>query len=268
MQNKLSYTTRNPLAELAVGLRTELIKMKRTAIPWVIVLGPLAVAAMMFFIGFNSTTFFKNKPDPWAFYVLINLTILAFLFLPNYLALLPTQVYANEHNNNTWKLLYALPTPRWALFWSKLITIVLALLVSMLVFVLSIYMFGNTLVWLGRQPVLGQHTLDWYATTRLLTDIFLASLPMVVIHNWLSFRFKSFGVAIGVAILGSASATIAMQGWQYTWLHPYALPMLQTYFIGGNVKLEPWQIPAWLGIGQALVLLALSFWDIHRRPVR
>src|SRR5512146_2816980 len=95
------------------ALSAETIKTKRTLTLLLAFLAPLAMAFLELAIGFQyGKRMYRTDGDSWM--TLINHTTMMWvlLLLPLFVTLEMGLLGALEHNNKTWKQLYAMPLPR------------------------------------------------------------------------------------------------------------------------------------------------------------
>ncbi len=261
---------------LLKGLQTEWLKTSRTFIVWYVIICPFILAGLMFLVfwlsGLEKMAGVGEKAvdiNFWKELIRGGYFSLSNPFLILFIVLLNTMLYAREHQGNMWKHLYALPVPRWSVFGAKSLFAILLLALSLVCFVLFLTLTGYLLdvikpayKFASHDNMLGKHSL-------LAFRIFVSSLGIWAIHNWLSLRFKGFGLSMGIAIisiivtpfmlLGSAK----MKDWVY--LYPYLYPYYSAEDFAGKDNLANlWQPEIYGSLLYAIVFTLLGYWEYNR----
>lgn len=234
-----------PVITFTGAIKAELIKLKRTPILWIVLISGFLVPGMLFLIYFfNVEDFSKRTGDPWLFFFDLGFMLTAMLFLAPFLVLVCSSVVYSEHSAGAWKYLYALPLKKGSYYFSKLLTVMLLILLSCVLFVLSVVLtaylldlFHPVYGFRSYPPALGHLLL------RLLHAL-LSILGLIALHYWLSMRWKSFIAPIGIGLLGFIMAIfVVFIGQRFdlgVWL-PYAYPMLTGLEFGSEpLGLEYW----------------------------
>lgn len=257
----------NSVTALKRGIGAELYKFRRTFILWFLVLAPA-------FVPFINLMIFVKKghellgPDENPWYRLVQMSIdpgnFLFTFFVMIVALFVSSI---EHNSNTWKLIYTQPLSRLVVYTSKVVVFLLMLLFSLLLFSLFSVLVGlflrMTMPDLGFDQAFGMGLFF-----QLAIKVFLATLGYASLQFWMSQRWKTLLLPLGIGIGGWISFLILSRGWEYVEYHPYGFPMLGL----GN-----YQDPAyeWLGelkfvyrsVGLAAVVFVLAGWDMVRKRI-
>jgi ABC-2 type transport system permease protein len=246
--------------------RAELRKLRNTLAVLVVVVVPIAVLLML---GANIATRDPGArlpgADPWmALLDNFSLWLWGHLALPLLVALVTALLAHIEHTDNHWVRLFALPTPRWAIYAAKLITAMLLLSLSSLVLALGIGLTGLLLDALN--PARGLHPpVPWGEIGSQVIAVDAASALLISLQAWLALRWQNFSVACGVGIGGTVVGLVA------------------TFSTRGSAGLLPWNMPVavvpvppngtWslpllaVSVGAGLIVAALGCWDLVRRDV-
>lgn len=227
----------NIALQLKRGLSAEVYKYKKTLTMWLLILAPAFVPAINFIILWRKGPDII-KPDMDAWSTLINFSVdpANFLF-PFFVMMVALLVNNIEYSSNTWKLTYAQPLSRLALYLSKM-----KVFIAMIFF--SLMLFGTFTILVGLsmrfvQPGLGfEEAFSFGFEYSLMIKIFLATLGMASIQFFISQQTKNLILPLGIGIAGLISFMIVVQGWEYAPYHPYGYSILAT----GGIRQEGYQI--------------------------
>ena len=216
-------------------LHAEMLKLKRTIALKMVVIAPAAVVLLTFWMAVVapfSTINRNGVSGQWTALERGNLRFWGFLMMPLYIALQTALLAGIDHADNQWKSLCARPVPRWTFYLAKLIVALGMNVSSALILSLGVVLSGVILPHVQpelvfRRPIPVGAILE---DTGMVMALAIAAL---VIQHWVSLRWRSFSVAVGVGIVATISgifATAAGQqaGGMPVWPHyfPWALPML------------------------------------------
>jgi hypothetical protein len=186
----------------------------------------------------------------------------AILALPLFITLETALLAQTEHSEKHWKHLFALPIPRWAVYAAKWLTGALLLLLAQVFLGALIIATGYLARWL--KPDLGFTALAPLDTIALtLGRVYLVALLMHSIHTWISLRFHSFTVAVGVGMAAAVSNIILINSSEGPRYFPWALtvnalPQMETAWLGYALA---------VGIAGGLLLAFLGGWEVTRRYI-
>jgi hypothetical protein len=142
-----------------------------------------------------------------------------------FIVLITSLIIQIEHKSLGIKHLFALPIPKWSVYFSKLSIVIFSIIIGYIIFFLSILLFGNLLGYF--RPELGflDFQPDYLKYIQMLGVSFIASLAIVGIQFWLSFRFKNFIVPLGIGMTLVIVGLIASQAPESIYF-PYAFNIL------------------------------------------
>lgn len=249
-------------------LHAELLKMKRTIALRMVVFCPAVVVAMIFFMSYQAPYSMLVRGgihNEWANLARLNLRFWAFLMMPLYITLETALVAGLDHSENHWKSLLARPVPRWTLYLAKLIVVAAMVGAGTLVLLSGILLSGAILPRIQSQLLLGS-PVPWAAILRDGSRIAGLAFLSLAIQHWVSLRWRSFSVAVGIGIMALVLGVFAVAagqqvgGWpQY---FPWALPMLV-------LARDPPHIESalWIGAAAAVLVATIGCMDFCRREV-
>jgi hypothetical protein len=259
------------------NLKTEFIKAQGTLVYWLMLICPLILASLVFLI-FNADSadlikeMSKSKANPWLKFYLLHYQILVALFLPLYVAMFNNLLYTKEHQYKTWKHLYALPVPKWSVFVAKSIFSLLLLLATFVIFLILMTISGYTLSAMYPQFKFRNYDMMLFNHIGLMFRLFIATGAMWAIHNWLSLRFGSFALSIGLAILSVVITPILLQGsakiGHWIFVYPYTYTLLAIKDISKSAEI--WNFtdtPILLSLTILVVVSCLGYWEYRRKAI-
>lgn len=203
------------------ALHAELLKLKRTLAFRVIFVLPFLVATLQFFIAWR-TKKFPPGFSVWDTMPLSSLQIWAVFMLPLLITLETALLNGIEHSDRQWKHIFALPVPRYSIYFAKVIVAQALVLVSTFILAGLIVLAGMAAMEL--RPELansGPAPYGWIAKYAAL--VWLASWLIIAIHTWVSMRWSGFPIPLGTGIAGTFFALFAASasvGKYYPWLLP------------------------------------------------
>jgi ABC-2 type transport system permease protein len=248
-------------------LSAEILKLKRTNALRMVFIAPLAVTTLVTFLAANVTTLLLNqRTELWITLTRLVLIFWAILMLPLYVTLETALVAGVDHADNHWKILLTRPVPRWTFYAAKLFVVVMMAIASMVILVGGIVVAGLVLPKL--QPDLRfAPVIPIAQIARKAAQVFGLALLLVAIQHWVSLRWRSFTVAIGVGIVGMVVGygmlfTARGGSGGFAIYCPWSFPMMALLNPPANVTPLIW-ISATLGVA----LSALGGWEFSRRDV-
>ncbi len=250
------------------AIATESLKLKRTLAFWLALLAPLLVVALQVLMAYDRTLYIAEGENPWKMYAQGALVIWSLLMLPLFVTLETALVAQLEHANGGWKLLYALPVPRWAIYLGKQFAS-MALLALSWAMLLVWVVLGGWLLNLVRPELLGGWPVPWKDLLIWASMAYLCSWLLISIHTWVGLRFKSFIVALGFGIAMTVIGVVVINH-ELASYYPWTMTTLVANgFIEGNTMLNlgrDMPITELLcgALGGVAVAL-LGGWDVSRR---
>ncbi len=248
----------NTAIALKRGISAELYKYKRTFILWFLIIGPAFIPVINFIIFMTKgSEVMADGGNPWQKLLEFSIDPGNFLF-PFFVMIVALFVNSIEYNANTWKLIYAQPLSRAAVYVSKVKVFTLMILMSLMLFGIFTVLVGTILGAL--KPELGfDQAFDKSLYFSLPFKIFLGTMGYASIQFWMSQRWKNLILPLGVGIAGFISFTILVQGWKYAGYHPYGFQVLGLGSVR-NPEFEVWANMEFIyrSLGLALVIYTLA----------
>lgn len=240
-------------------LRAEVLKRKRTLALAMIFVAPIVVVALQVALLFNNKDGWGFDVDMWKYFFNALASLWAIFMMPLFTALVVALVYHYEHANNGWLKLFALPVPKSMIIATKQILTTGIVFAGMVVLLLATIAGGFVLKAL--HPNMNFPTeipgLTLLARSGL---VFISALALIAIQNWVSMRWSTLAVSLGVGIAGTFVALFAAS-WKYGHFYPWLIPVRVL-----NGQEQGWYATALLvGSVGGLVLFIAGMIDATRR---
>lgn len=242
------------------ALRAETLKLKHTLALWMVLILPLAVAALTVLTGIfhaPKVPLSLTPAEAWQSLVHGMFILWCLLMVPLFVTLETALLAGLEHGNQQWKHLLALPVPPGAHYLAKLFVMVLMVLAAYLVLWILILPAGWILMVtapthrIAGLPPLG---ILW----QLPAASFGASLLVIALQTWIALRWRSFTLAVSVGIVATVAGFILGQS-RFGKYFPWSLPG-EMFHHDGNVHLA-----LTLGLVGGVLVGALGLADFLRR---
>ncbi|WP_028544552.1 ABC transporter permease [Paenibacillus taiwanensis] len=235
---------------LLKALSADWLKLRRTWIGWLVLLGPIGV------IGLQSVNYGlryhylmkKYEADLWG-NLILNVQYLAAPAMLLGITLLASLISGIEHREQSWKQVLALPISRLTVFTSKFT------MIQFLLFVACTLLSGGTLL-LGGVLGFGMD-IPWGMLLLKCYFPWLAAMPIIALQSWLSITNRNQAVPITIGILVSIVSMYAAQ--MPDWM-PLKWPLL----------VNESHIPIYsviTGLSTGLVIYSLSLVHFARKDV-
>lgn len=171
------------------------------------------------------------------------------IFMPITVALVTLLSWEQEETAGAWKHLLIQPVPRRAHYLAKLLSHSALLLISQVVFSAALVLSGILLNQHASYLSMGPQRLD--LAFRLALFSFLAALPLLGLHTWMSTRLRGVGLALATTLVGSLLTTLLVARVPLARWLPWSLASQGVYLGVNGVK------GAWGLLLGALLLAAL-----------
>jgi len=239
------------------ALHAELLKLKRTLAFRVIFVLPLLIGLLQFLVILRTKTYARGF-NLWQTHPTNSFQIWAVFMMPLLIALVTALLNGIEHSDKQWKHLFALPVPRYAVYFAKLIVAQGLILTSTLVLGVFTVIVGVAGMYL-RPELASAGPVPYIWLAKQVAFVWLASWLIIAIHTWISMRWSGFPIALGAGIGGTFFALFAA-GASLGKYYPWLLPM--NVFIEGRFAAA-----LWLGVAGGIVAALLGCFEFVRRDV-
>jgi hypothetical protein len=187
--------------------------------------------------------------------------------VPMFIVLITSLIIQVEHKSNGIKHLFSLPIPKWSVYFGKMTIVLFSIITTYIYFFLVILLFGALLGMIHSQLGFLDFQPEYLKYIKMLAMSFVASLGIVGIQFWMSFRFKNFIVPLGIGMTMVIIGLIASQVPESIYF-PYSYNIL-SITLGKNMPLT-FGIPTVTVYSLIcfIVTCALGYLDVKRLNVK
>ncbi|WP_269517553.1 ABC transporter permease [Alteromonas sp. BMJM2] len=236
-------------SDITTILCVEALKVKRSPVLMMVVALPFLVIIFSLGLALKSADLSLYNSNQWtSWWANVN-ALWCYFMMPLLVALITGAINGNEHKNHTWRLMLALPVNLTIFYVSKLFLSLLFVIVSTfalwffgLLATLIMYLFGALFdVSYG------------YTLLVAIPKIVIASLPILVIQHFISWRLNSMIGALAVGVV--ATMGIVQIGSSEYWVYfPWSYMLMAS--MSTSVALQ--EKAVWLSLFIAIVLFVFS----------
>lgn len=249
------------------ALAAELIKLRRTLALWMVFIAPLVVVQLQVFIILNKSGTPQAEAVDGTQLVLQNtFAFWLMLMLPLFITLETALLGGMEHDQHAWKHLYAQPTPRWAIYLAKQLVALGMIALSFLALMgfAWLAMAGMSALPL---PSITWPQPPWAQVAQMLAYTFGMSWLMLALHLYVSVRWPSYTLSLGVGMVASVAGFLVDMGGSDSLamrVFPWSLPLNGMMHFIGEVQVQMAQ-PLLLGMLGGVAVAALGAWHLSLR---
>jgi hypothetical protein len=209
------------------SLKNELIKLKRTFAFWLTIISAI-IFPILFFIAYllkHENLAPAVGVNPWEKFMTTQIENSIPFFIPMFIVLITSLIMQVEHKSLGIKHLFSLPVPKWSIYLGKLTIVIFAITTTYIYYYVTILLTGvllgaihSDLAFLDFQP-------EHLKFIKVLATSFIATLGIIGIQFWLSFRFKNFIIPLGIGMFLAIIGIILSQATQSIYF-PYSFSVL------------------------------------------
>ena len=248
----------------SIALQSELLKTRRTASFWLSIAGAALIPLIFSLVYvFNAKEVAPGMEiRAWEQHFLRGWQSLSAFLLPMYIILICALIPQIEFKNNTWKQVFASPQSTAQIYFSKLLTVHLMILLCYLLFTLLMLASGAIADLSSSKFRFFENPIPWKSMLALNLRTYLSVLGIASLQYWLSLRFKNFVAPVGIGLALLIASLIAFGfKWKYIDALPYAHPMLTLESI---MKRQTFTLATheWWAIGFFVLFTLAGFFDL------
>lgn len=207
--------------------KNELIKLKRTFAFWLTIISAL-LFPLLFFIAYSlrhEALVPEIGINPWEKFMTTQIENSVPFFIPMFIVLITGLIMQIEHKSLGIKYLFALPIPKWSVYFGKLSIVILAIITTYVYYYIAVLCSGLLLGLVYPDLEFLCFRPKHLRYINILFTSFVASLGIIGIQFWLSFRFKNFIVPLGFGMFLAIIGIIISQAPQSIYF-PYSFSVL------------------------------------------
>lgn len=249
---------------IAISLRSEMLKTKRTSIWYLCVISALLAPIFSYNDSSSLYRIANLKNDPWNIHLIgMGGRVFNMMILPFFLMLICTLLAQLEYRNNTWKQVYVSPQPLFNVFLSKYLIIQLMLMGTIILTILFMVVSLLAVDQYKTNLNLLQHQLDWERFIIFYGRVYITVLAIGTFQFWLSLRFRNFIFPIVVGICLYLAATMMMEEnpIKHDNKFPYIYPLRNCFPLHPSDRTTV----IWGSLAYTAIFLVLSCIDFNRR---
>ena len=251
------------MTDLIRALNSELFKLRRTLALRLAIVIPVVMVLLQFSVALSRGAEFMARVDnPVVWFGNQTIFMWSFLMLPLFVCLETTLISGVDHSGNNWKHLFALPVSRAALYTAKQLSCLGVVALGQVVLVVLLIFAELLLGWFN--PDMGiAWPIPWVYFLGRAALAFSGALLIIAFHTWLSMKWPSFAVSVGVGIAMTVVGLIVMNsGWSayYPWTIPAEL-LRRSEEAGVTLRLIGWSA------GGGMLVYLLGMLEIRRREI-
>ncbi|MEE9406687.1 MAG: ABC transporter permease [Polaribacter sp.] len=213
------------------SIKNEFIKLKRTFAFWLTI-----ISAFLFPILFFIVYFFKHETlapkvgtNPWEKFMTMQIENSIPFFIPMFIVLITSLIMQIEHKSLGIKYLFALPIPKWSVYYGKLTIVLFAIITTYIYYYVIILLSGALLGAIHSDLKFLAFTPNHLKYIEIIYTSFIASLGIIGIQFWASFRFKNFIIPLGIGMFLTMIGIVISQAPQSIYF-PYSFSVLSVTF--------------------------------------
>lgn len=262
---------------LYISLISEYYKSRKTLAFWAAILLPVIICGLITFGFYNGRTEIIAAHNPplilWGKYSGAALGVMGLLIMPFYVIFMAFSVNNIEHKNDTWKMLFAQPLNKFAIYAAKYLYAVFLIFLCLFLFATLTFAFAHLL-----QLLVPEYNFNQYNPLDILINsyakLFLSSLGILSIQFILSLLWGDFLKPMGIGFVGTIMGIIgANVGWKYAYLIPYSLPSLALRITKVKKSGNPLDIPVftqeiWTSLIYAAILFIIGYFIVTKKSIK
>ncbi len=221
--------------------KNELIKLKRTFAFWLTIISGLFIPLIYFL--YYSLKYKSLIPvegvNPWDKFMVEQIRAAAPLLVPFFIVLITSLIVQIEHKSLGIKHLFALPVPKWSIYFGKLTVVLLTIITAYILFLFFILIVGYSVGLMHEELNFFSFTPNFSESIKLLFRSFIATLGIVGLQFWLSFRMRNFIIPLGIGMILIVTGLIIYRSEESLYF-PYGYNMLSLFPIDKDMENLLW----------------------------
>jgi hypothetical protein len=211
------------------SIQAELIKIRRSGLVWLAILGTLFVNLILALLAVYYPEIFTEtyyQDNVWNSWILFHYQGILGLLLPMYLVIISALSIYLENRNETWRLVYGLPVPKYILYLSKLFTVTFIFILSHLLFALLLVSLPGVFRFWADHLSFNYSEIPVDTLMSLFTMTVLSSFGIIGVIFFISYFSRSFIFPLAVGIIGFVLANVLLDASLNPLWFPFAYPAL------------------------------------------
>jgi len=253
-----------------ISIKNEILKLKRTFSFYFAFISALFIPViyLIYYLLKYKTLIPADGVNPWDKFLNHQIMVVSSLLIPLFIVLITSLIIQIEHKSSGIKLLFSFPVPKWSIYFGKLTTVIGMVFITYIVFFIIMLFAGVVAGTVHEDLNLLLYTPNYVEPIKLLFRSFTATLGILGIQFWFSFRMKNFIIPIGVGMVLIITGLIVFQAKESIYF-PYAYSKLSLFSLDKDLGNMVWFPKVSLySVGYFLVFSIFGFIDIHRMNIK
>ncbi len=248
---------------LLISLRSELIKLKRTASLYICFIAASFIPILLFSEVFDVDPH-TQKALPWRHHFLEGREMINIAFLPLYIILTSTLLLQTEYRDKTWKQVLTSPQKLINVFFAKFIILHLLIILFLISYNAWLVITGVGMELM--HPNLFNGGFNIYDLFVANGQTYFLIFGVSAIQFWLALRFKNFiaPIAIGFCLWMMAPIIVFELKWAFADKYPYSFSLLSVLPVYKRGIL----LYQWYSVANAVLFLAIAFIEFKVRRIK
>lgn len=221
--------------------KNEFFKLKRTFAFWLTIISALFIPIIYFlyyFLKYESLIPVEDT-NPWDKFINDQVMAAGPMLIPLFIILITSLIVQIEHKSSGLKHLFALPIPKWSVYWGKLTAVIGAIILTYALFFITVLCVGFVLGNIRKELSFLSFSPDYVEFIKILFRSFVAVLGIVGIQFWLSFRIKNFIIPLGIGMVLVVTGMVVYRA-EESLYYPYSYNILSLFVVDKDLETMLW----------------------------
>ncbi len=252
--------------------KNEFIKLKKTFAFWLTIISALFIPViyLLYYLLKYKDLIPAEGVNPWDGFFVDQINAAAPLLVPLFIVLLTSLIVQIEHKSSGIKHLFALPIPKWSVYFGKLTVVIGTISIAYVLFFIFMLVVGYIAGSIHKELNLLSFNPEPIESIKLLFRSFIATLGIVGLQFWLSFRMRNFIIPLGIGMVLIITGLIVYRAEESLYF-PYSYNMLSLFPIAvdndmGNMLWFP--TVSLYSIGYFVLFSIIGYFDIKRLNIK
>lgn len=252
--------------------KNEFIKLKRTFAFWLTIISALFIPIiyLIYYLLKYKDLIPDEGVNPWNKFFVNQIRAAAPLLVPLFIVLLTSLIVQIEHKSTGIKHLFSLPVPKWSVYFGKLSVVIGTISIAYILFFIFMLVVGYIIGFIHRELNFLSFNPSPIESVKLLFRSFIATLGIVGLQFWLSFRMRNFIIPLGVGMVLIVTGLIVYRAPEAIYF-PYGYNMLSLFPIAvdndmGNMLWFP--TVSLYSVSYFIIFSVIGYFDIKRLNIK
>lgn len=260
------------LTYYTTSTKNEFKKLKSTFAFWLTIISALFIPIiyLIYYLLKYKSLIPDEGVNPWDKFLVNQIRGAAPLLVPLFIVLVTSLIVQIEHKSSSIKHLFALPVPKWSIYFGKLTAVIFTIATAYILFFTFMIIVGYTVGIIHSDLKMLSFKPDFSEAIKLLFRSYIATLGIVGLQFWLSFRIRNFIIPLGIGMVLIVTGLIIYRAPEAIYF-PYGYNMLSLFPIAvdndmGNMLWFP--TVSLYSIGYFILFSILGYVDIKRLNIK